>query len=100
MSSLAQQWLGHYAARDKLFGVVSEAMWRMLLDLRHHNKPLTVTSCCIASGAPASTALRHLAELLDAGWVKREPNPSDQRSDPVVLTDFAREAFDRFEGWK
>lgn len=98
-SALAQQWLDQYAARDRLFGVLTEPMWRMLLKLRHQAAPMSVTGCCVASGAPAGTALNHLGQLLDCGWIARVANPDGKRSEQVDLTDFARETFDRLEGW-
>lgn len=89
--------LALYDARERHFGTLTEPQWRILLDLRVKGDGIPVTSTCIASGAPASTALRHLNELLDAGFVERHPVSTDKRSDSVALSTVATERFEAFE---
>ena len=95
MSRPLKDWLAMYAARDRAFGVLSEAQWRVLVDLREHGQPLSTTSCCIASGAPATTALRHIGELVDAGFLERAVNPEDRRVMMLELSAVARAAFEK-----
>ena len=90
-------WLAMYAARDRAFGVLSEAQWRVLIDMRMHGQPLPITSCCIASGAPATTALRHIGELVDAGFLERRAHPDDRRVGLMNLSAVAIKAFEAME---
>ena len=83
--------------RNKFFPtrMFADPAWDMVLDLAHayfEDKPLAVSSACIASGAPMSTALRWIRELTDLGWIKRWPDTSDGRRDLVSLTDTAARA--------
>jgi DNA-binding MarR family transcriptional regulator len=75
-----------------LFG---EPAWDLLLDLalaRIESRHISVTSACIASGVPATTALRYIGRLIDRGLVVREGDPSDRRRQWLSLSDdaFAR----------
>jgi DNA-binding MarR family transcriptional regulator len=45
-----------------------------------------VTSICLASGVPATTALRRLDELLEMGLVRRIKDENDARRVLVALT--------------
>jgi hypothetical protein len=71
----------------------SEPGWDILLDLyisELMGKKISVTSSCIASCAPTTTALRWLAELEGQGLVSRELDPTDKRRIFVGLTDDGR----------
>jgi len=75
-----------------LFG---EPAWALLLDLalaRIEGRQTSVTSACIASAAPATTALRYIGGMVDAGLLVRMPHPDDRRSVLVCISDdaFAR----------
>lgn len=48
---------------------------------------VSVTSLCIASDSPASTALRYIAQLEEAALVKRTASEFDKRVSFVELTD-------------
>ena len=97
---------GFYRARrlrDDAFGVVAnqfrEPTWDILLDLylaAAKGRPVSVSSACIGSGAPQTTAIRHLALLESAGLVVRSPNPIDNRAGIVTLTE---EAIRRVDDW-
>jgi len=66
--------------------------WDMLLDLaatRVGNEHVSVSSVCISSGAPQSTALRKLAALESAKLVHRYVHGPDRRRVCVALTDEA-----------
>jgi DNA-binding MarR family transcriptional regulator len=63
-------------------GLLGEPAWDMLLDLfvrAAEGKRTAVTSLCMASGVPASTALRWIGSLQDAGLVVREDAEHDRR---------------------
>lgn len=84
--------------RDSLFppGLFGEPAWDMLLDLvtRHYRDLSTsVSSACIASAVPATTALRHLDKLIEAGLVERVHDPLDGRRMFVRPTGHALKAF-------
>ena len=63
--------------------------WSILLDLTASvSKPaaISISSACYASGAPATTGLRHLEALVSAGLVLRDRDPFDKRRTFVRLT--------------
>lgn len=69
-----------------LFG---ELNWDILLDLFVHHglgKRVSVTSACIASAGPPTTALRHLNLLQEFGLITREVSKADKRVAYVSLT--------------
>lgn len=89
--------------RDEAFGPIAgqfrEPTWDILLDLylaAARGRPVSVSSACIGSGAPQTTAIRHLALLENAGLVVRSPNPMDNRAGIVTLTE---EAIRRIDDW-
>ncbi|WP_424140688.1 hypothetical protein [Roseomonas chloroacetimidivorans] len=66
----------------------------MLLDLaavRAEGGHVSVSSVCISSGAPQSTALRKLAALENAKLVRRYFHGPDRRRVCIALTDEAAE---------
>jgi DNA-binding transcriptional ArsR family regulator len=68
--------------------------WDMLLDLaavRAEGGHVSVSSLCVSSGAPQSTALRKLDALEKAKLVRRYFHGSDRRRVCVALTDDAAE---------
>lgn len=63
----------------ELFG---DPTWAMLLDLllaKIEGRRVSVSSACIASGAPMSTALRLVRRLVDEGVLRRLPDEQDRR---------------------
>lgn len=75
--------------------IFGEPAWDMLLDLFvafYENKPISVSSACIASGAPATTALRWLARLELLGLVKRTSDHKDRRRIHVAITSKGKQA--------
>lgn len=78
--------------RNRLFGaeLFGEPAWDMLLDLYVHaaaDRKVSISSACIASNVPATTALRWLNVLADRGLIEREPDPQDARRFYLKLTD-------------
>jgi len=70
-------------------GLFGEPAWDMLLDLFIHHarrKRVRVTSACLASGVPSTTALRWLTVLEQEGLVQRVPGVQDRRVHFVELT--------------
>lgn len=77
---------------SKLF---ADPAWDMLLELsvaRAEKSPISVTSLCIASGVPATTALRWIDVMTKAGLFERHGDRLDRRRVYVTLTDKAVEA--------
>jgi len=70
--------------------LLGEPTWDILLELFMQfagGAKVSTTSLCIASAAPASTALRHIAQLEEAGLIRREASAFDKRVTFVTLTD-------------
>ncbi|WP_424140233.1 hypothetical protein [Roseomonas chloroacetimidivorans] len=68
--------------------------WDMLLDLaavHAEGGHVSVSSICISSGAPQSTALRKLAALENAKLIRRYFHGSDKRRVCIAITDEAAE---------
>ena len=89
------------ADRDSIFktDVFSDPAWDMLLDLalsEATGRSISVTSLCIASGAPTTTALRRIDDLVEADLLERTPDPADRRRILVRLTPAGHERMHRF----
>jgi hypothetical protein len=72
---------------NHLFG---EPSWDILLDLFiawGRARPVSVSSACIASSTPQSTALRYVGLLERVGFIRRSKDPRDGRRQYVELTD-------------
>lgn len=72
---------------DRLF---EDPAWDMILDLamaRARFQRVAVTSLCIASGVPATTALRWISVLINRGVFQREDDVTDKRRAFISLTD-------------
>jgi hypothetical protein len=80
----------------ELFG---EPAWDILLDLfiaQAEEKPVSVSSACIGSAAPATTGLRWLGVLADEGLIVRENDSGDNRRVLVRLSNTGVKAMERF----
>ncbi len=87
--------------RGKFFdpSLFADPAWDMLLDLtaaRAEHLRVSVTSLCIASGVPPTTALRWIGQLTEAGLVERVEDETDRRRAFIALTDKAAEGMARF----
>lgn len=88
-------------ARDKFFGsdLFADPAWDILLDLtaaRAEHTRVSVTSLCIASGVPPTTALRWISQMIEAGLLERIEDESDRRRAFIQLSDKAAEAMARY----
>ncbi len=77
----------------------ADPAWDMLLDLTaaraEHNR-VSVTSLCIASGVPPTTALRWITQMIEAGLLLRVEDEADRRRAFITLTDKAADAVARY----
>ncbi|WP_324262513.1 winged helix DNA-binding protein [Altererythrobacter sp. H2] len=77
----------------------ADPAWDMLLDLtaaRAEHTRVSVTSLCIASAVPPTTALRWISQMVDAGLLERQQDEVDRRRAFIALTDKAADAMARY----
>lgn len=77
----------------------ADPAWDILLDLtaaRAEHTRVSVTSLCIASGVPPTTALRWISQMVEAGLLRRVEDEIDRRRAFIALTDQAAEAMARY----
>jgi hypothetical protein len=77
----------------------ADPAWDMLLDLtaaRAEHARVSVTSLCIASGVPPTTALRWIGQMTEAGLLERVKDDTDRRRAFITLTDNAADAMARY----
>ncbi len=74
-----------------LDGIVEpDATWSMLTELlraRLIRRRISVTSLCLASKSPVTTALRRIERLLETGFITYSLDPKDRRRKYIELTD-------------
>lgn len=77
----------------------ADPAWDMLLDLtaaRSEHRRVSVTSLCIASGVPTTTALRWMKLLEQAGYIQRMEDDTDRRRAFVALSESGAAAMARY----
>lgn len=77
----------------------SDPAWDMLLDLtaaRAEHLRVSVTSLCIASSVPPTTALRWISQMTDMGLLQRLNDETDRRRAFIALTDKAADAMAKY----
>ena len=77
----------------------ADPAWDMLLDLYHSDlvqRRVTISSLCIASNVPATTALRWIKALEADGLASREADPFDGRRYYIALTERGLTAMKEF----
>ncbi len=77
----------------------ADPAWDMLLDLtaaRAEHARVSVTSLCIASGVPPTTALRWIGQMTGAGLFRRIDDDTDRRRAFIALSDMAADAMARY----
>src|SRR3546814_18017855 len=63
---------------------------------RLERQPVSVSSLCIAAAVPATTALRWIKTMTDAGLFVREADPHDGRRIFIALAEGACDALARY----
>lgn len=77
----------------------ADPAWDILLDLtaaRVEHTRVSVTSLCIASGVPPTTALRWIGQMVEAGLLDRVEDETDRRRAFIQLSDKAADAMARY----
>ena len=85
-----------FAEHGRMFG---EPTWDLLLDLyisEAEGRRISIMDGCVGSANPATTALRHIAKLEEAGLVERGQDSEDRRRRWLMLTTVGRELMERF----
>jgi len=87
--------------RTKFFAgeLFADPAWDILLDLtaaRAEHTRVSVTSLCIASGVPPTTALRWIGQMTQAGLLERVEDESDRRRAFIALSGKAADAMARY----
>ncbi len=98
---LVRQIIANRQLREKYFDsdFLADPAWDMLLDLtaaRAEHVRVSVTSLCIASGVPVTTALRWIGQLVQAGLFDRIDDDTDGRRAFIALSDKAAAAVARY----
>ena len=76
-----------------------EPAWDIILDLTlasFEGKTVAVSSLCIASGVPMSTAMRWINEMIEAGLIDRWIDPTDGRRNLMQVSTTTRDAMLRY----
>jgi DNA-binding MarR family transcriptional regulator len=94
---LARNLYRERASRRELINaaLLGEPAWDILLDLfasEMEGRAISVSSACIASGVPATTALRYLGKLESRGLAARVAAEGDRRRWNICLTPEGRAA--------
>lgn len=87
--------------RGKFFDgeLFADPAWDILLDLtaaRAEHRRVSVTSLCIASGVPPTTALRWIRQMTEAGLLERVEDDADRRRAFIALSDKSADAMARY----
>lgn len=94
---LVRQMIRNRQQRARFFDreLFADPAWDMLLDLtaaRAEHTRVSVTSLCIASGVPPTTALRWIGHMTEAGLLERIEDETDRRRAFISLSDKASAA--------
>jgi hypothetical protein len=79
----------------------ADPAWDMLLDLFRAELAgleISVSSLCIASGVPATTALRWIEKMIHGGLCLRRADSKDGRRSVIGLTPYASKAMQAYFG--
>lgn len=92
----ARKLLSQRRRREQLLGedLFGEPVWDILLDLfasAREGKEVSISSLCIASGAPTTSALRYITMLVDRGLLTRSKDVRDGRRILIDLSPIVQE---------
>lgn len=98
---LVRQIIRQRQLRQKFFDgdLFADPAWDILLDLtaaRAEHERVSVTSLCIASGVPPTTALRWISQMVEIGLLERVEDERDRRRAFIALSDHAADAMARY----
>jgi hypothetical protein len=98
---IARRYLASRRRRSEILttDLFADPAWDMLIDLFAawgEGRRVSVSSVCMASGVPKSTALRWIPKMELEGLVRRWPDPRDARRTFIEIT---REAAVGVEDW-
>lgn len=84
LGAFARKLIAQRRRRDQILGaeLFGEPIWDMLLDLfanAQEDREVSISSLCIASGAPTTSALRYIAMLVDRDLLIRRQDSRDGR---------------------
>jgi len=93
--------MGLQEVRSSLFGdaLLPDPAWEMLAELmlaQLNGRKIAITSLCLASKTPVTTALRRIDDLIDAGIAVRTRDPVDRRRSYIELTEQGREKMQHY----
>lgn len=77
----------------------ADPAWDILLDLtaaRAEHRRVSVTSLCIASGVPPTTALRWIMQMVREGLLERSDDDTDKRRAFISLSEKGADAMVRY----
>ena len=99
LGQLAKRDYAQRSQRQKWLGsdILGEPAWDLLLDLYiadAEGRRISVSSACIASRVPTSTALRWIRLLEDRRLIERQTDQADGRRNWVHLSDEGRRKMD------
>ena len=81
-------------------GLFVDASWDILLELsicESQGKKMSVSSACIPSAVPPTTALRHIGKSVELQLVERIDDPDDARR---VYVKMSPKAFSALQWWE
>lgn len=90
-----RRWREQFLAAD----LFADPAWDMLLDLYaafYERRQVSVSSLCIAAAVPATTALRWIKTMTDAGLFERSVDPDDARRVFIDISEKGRIAMDGY----
>ncbi|MBB4858081.1 DNA-binding response OmpR family regulator [Novosphingobium chloroacetimidivorans] len=98
---LVRRIIRHRQLRARHFDaqLFADPAWDMLLDLtaaRAEHRRVSVTSLCIASGVPPTTALRWIGQMVEQGLFARVGDQTDRRRAFIELSDRCADAMARY----
>jgi hypothetical protein len=98
---LVRRVIRHRQLRSRYFDaqLFADPAWDMLLDLcaaRAEHRRVSVTSLCIASAVPPTTALRWIGQMVEQGVFVRVGDDADRRRAFIGLSDRSSDAMARY----